>query len=190
MSQSGLVYLEVCWLFILVQSSICIDLGSPKPAWPLPTHNLFTLRLPLVSPRISAHHSTWLILNGSCKERCLFINTQPVLPVYCSHGNNHLLNKQLLCLPAWVGSLWPARGPRTRSTLWWRVQGFMMEVLGPHGFVSVTWCSYLCRGWSGYQDDTVVWSDHNHLVAPPPTSLHLPDGSDTVTLRALFADNM
>lgn len=34
----------------------------------------------------------------------------PAPPVYCSHGSNHLLNKQLLCLPAWVVCLYPAQG--------------------------------------------------------------------------------
>lgn len=91
---------HVCLPFILVKSSICIDLDSPPSPWPLPTQSLFTLRLPLVSPRKSADHSTWLILNVSCKEMCLFINTELVLPVYCSHGSGGLLNKQLLCLPA------------------------------------------------------------------------------------------
>lgn len=84
--------------------------ACPPLPLPLPSQNLFTLCLPRVSPRKSVHHSTWLILNGSCKEMCLFINTNPVPPVYCSHGSNHLLNKQLLCLPAWVVCLYPVQG--------------------------------------------------------------------------------
>lgn len=39
----------------------------------------------------------------------MFINTEPVPPVYCRHGSNHSLNKQLLCLPA------PVSGPRSQE---------------------------------------------------------------------------
>lgn len=101
----------------------------PQKNPPLPSQNLFALSLPWVSPRKSAHHSTWLILNGCCKEMCLFINTNPAPPVYCSHGSNHLLNKQLLCLPVWVVCLYPVQGlGRT-----WTSQGLW------HYIVTVLW---------------------------------------------------
>lgn len=119
------VYLDFC---LAVYFSRKLHLHRPwfpkarPPLHPASTshssQNLFTLCLPRVSPRKSADHSTWLILNGSCKEMCLFINTNPAPPVYCSHGSNHLLNKQLLCLPAWVVCLYPVQGlGRTRKTL-------------------------------------------------------------------------
>lgn len=60
------------------KSCICIDLGPPS----LSSLNLFTLRLPRVSPRKWADHPTWLILNGSCEETCLFINTKPPLSLF------------------------------------------------------------------------------------------------------------
>lgn len=73
----------------------CLAEASPAPPHACPP----------VSPRKSEHCSTWLILNGSRTERCLFINTEPLPPVYCNHGNNHLLNKQ------------PARAVAPRSSL-------------------------------------------------------------------------
>lgn len=166
------VYLDFC---LAVYSSRKLHLHRPwfPKAWPppLPSHNLFTLCLPRVSPRKSADHSTWLILNGSCKEMCLFINTNPVPPVYCSHGSNHLLNKQLLCLPVWVVCLYPIQGlgkklgKRLCASCGAGMWGIAMEILVAgcvalycHSSLEICF-AYLGLGWSGWQDYMAVWSD-------------------------------
>lgn len=78
--RAAFVYLDDCSPFLLVKSGSCFDLGPPPQG--------------MVTPGKPDHRSTWLILNGSYKEMCLFISTEPVPLVYRSHGSNHLLNKQ------------------------------------------------------------------------------------------------
>lgn len=150
------------WLFVYpdfclaVYSSPKLHLHRPwfpkawPPVSPLLPEPVYTMPAPSVTQEIgwSFHlvNIKWL-LQGD-----VFVHKhKPAPPVYCSHGSNHLLNKQLLCLPAWVVCLFPVQGlGRT-----WRMPLCVSCGAGMWGFNGGISCRGRCA--CSYCIVTVVW---------------------------------
>lgn len=77
---------------------------------------------------------------------------KPAPPVYCSHGSNHLLNKQLLCLPAWVVCSYPVQG---LGRTWRTPLRVSCGEGGTRGFNGGISCRGRCA--CSYYIVTVVW---------------------------------
>lgn len=80
---------------------------------------------------------------------CLFINTEPVLPVYCSHGSGGLLNKQAALFASVSGLPLARAGSRERGHPAVAAGGFYDGDIGTarrcHGSPQIC-CSYLRPG--------------------------------------------
>lgn len=137
----------------------------------------------------------------------MFKNTEPVPPVYCCHGSNHLSNKQPLFavdrgLPRnSLRSQKESQRPAATAALLLccsAAAACRMETLGWHGVVTVVSSrdGLVCGVVAAAARMSVVRSDRLSSLAacliptpPPQESFHLSDGRGAVLRRALFADN-